>query len=236
MIKTIVFDLGGTLIQYKDVPLSWENLYREAILEVGKVCGITLTSENINKSVEILSKYNTRITPREKEVKAETIFDEILSDWEVDTDKYRKDSLDKFFSYFQRKTEMFKETLQVLNDLKSKGYHTAILTDVPYGMSIDYVSKDISKFVDLIDHVKTSVEVGMRKPNSKGYLEIINHFGVEPEEVIFIGDEEKDILGANDIGMYSVYIDRKNKSNSFGENFKITTLDELIDIIRILNG
>ncbi|WP_066495768.1 hypothetical protein [Abyssisolibacter fermentans] len=79
MISAVGFDLGDTLIEYKDVPLSWKSFYAEALYRVAEVCGVRLTENSFEKGENILCKYNTRINPREVEVKAQQIFTEILS-------------------------------------------------------------------------------------------------------------------------------------------------------------
>ena len=235
MIKAVIFDLGGTLIRYKDVPLSWASLYQNAIVEIAKICEKKLTIEETEKSIKILGNYNTRITPREDEVKAEIIFSEILSEWNIDIEKYLEDAIDRFFTYFQRKSEVFEDTIEILNYLKKEEILIGILTDVPYGMSRKYVKIDIYNFEDSIDYLRTSVEVGMRKPNGKGYTEITRYFNIDSTEIIFVGDEEKDIIGAKSVGMMAVYIDRSIGLKSFGEDLKINQLDELIEVIESTN-
>lgn len=74
----------------------------------------------------------------------------------------------------------------------------------------------------------TSVDVGYRKPHVLGYSKLASSLGVRSNELVFIGDEEKDIVGANKAGCFSVLIDRKNTRLSFGEKRRITTLTELI--------
>lgn len=46
------------------------------------------------------------------------------------------------------------------------------------------------------DMYVSSLSCGYRKPNPKGLADIAEHFGVSPAEMVFIGDEEKDILVA----------------------------------------
>ena len=47
---------------------------------------------------------------------------------------------------------------------------------------------------------------------------------------MFIGDESKDIIGANNTGMVSVLINRANEEVNYGQKNTIKTLAELLDI------
>ncbi len=227
MIKAVGFDLGGTLIEYKDVPLSWQGLYSEALSKVAETCGVQLTENELERCKAILSKYNTRINPREVEVKAEQIFMEILSTWNIDCSTYLEKSIATFFHFFQRKSVVQNDTVEVIKYLKGKGIKVGILTDVPYGMSRGFVRKDISIFEDMLDCALTSVEVGYRKPNSKGYEMLAQNLGVVPHQMIYVGDEEKDIIGAKAVKMKAILVDKYNNGLIYKEDHRIKCLKDL---------
>lgn len=50
--------------------------------------------------------------------------------------------------------------------------------------------------------------------------------------MIFIGDEEKDIIGAKKLGIISVLINRSKEIKDFGQDY---TLESLCDIFSVLN-
>lgn len=227
LIEAVGFDLGGTLIEYQDVPLSWQSLYSEALHKVAEACKVELVEADLENGKNILSKYNTRINPREVEVKDDQIFIEILSCWNVDYLSYLENAIEAFFNSFQRKSLVFSDTIETIKYLKNKGIKVGILTDVPYGMNRNFVKKDIIRFEEIIDCLLTSTEVGYRKPNSKGYEELALNLGTKPHKMIFVGDEEKDIVGAKAINMKAVLVDRHNKESTFKEDYRIKWLDDL---------
>lgn len=116
--------------------------------------------------------------------------------------------------------------------LKQWGIKIGILTDVAYGMDNEFSLEDISVLSDFIDIAITSVDVGYRKPNSAGYLKLIESLEVSPNDMIFIGDEEKDIIGAKKLGIVSALINRSKEIKDFGQDY---TLESLSDILSILN-
>jgi len=77
----------------------------------------------------------------------------------------------------------------------------------------------------------TSVEVGFRKPNPKGYCELVQRLGVDTSECVFVGDEELDIIGANTVGMVSVLIDRNEQNKKYGQIHTINSLSDILNLI-----
>lgn len=82
--KVAVFDLGGTLMEFKGMPPVWIDYYKTGFENVNKALGLNLTEEEINHSVEIMTSYNPRVNYREIEVTPEEIFTSVISKWSVD--------------------------------------------------------------------------------------------------------------------------------------------------------
>ena len=81
------------------------------------------------------------------------------------------------------------------------------------------------------DEYVSSVNCGYRKPSPVGLERIAERFGADKSEMIFVGDEEKDIKTADRFGCKSVLIDRKHSGNNFGQTHTITKLTELFPIL-----
>jgi len=225
--KGIGFDLGDTLIEYENVPLNWKDLYATALVDVMKQCKVENTKENLQKAKDILLIYNTRENPRTREVTAEKIFTEILTAWGVYQSNYLQRSIKTFFSFFQMRARVFKDSIPTLQFLKQKAIKIGVFTDVPYGMGTDFVKKDVSEIKKYIDVLLSSVDIGYRKPEKKVFQTISKHLNIEKRCMIYVGNEEKDIVGANNAGIFSVLLDRHKTTKSFGENLKISSLHEL---------
>lgn len=108
---------------------------------------------------------------------------------------------------------------------------TATLSDVPYGLENKYALEDISSIIDYIDLPYTSNDIGYRKPNVKGLKMIAQELGVLVQEVMYIGDEEKDIICANNAGAVSVIIDREAKGLEYGQHYRVNNLNELENVL-----
>lgn len=79
----------------------------------------------------------------------------------------------------------------------------------------------------------TSVEVGYRKPNVKGYELLADKLNIPLEDMIYIGNEEKDVIGAKRSKITSVLLDRKKIGMKCGQDYTIETLDELLGLLEL---
>lgn len=229
MIKVAAFDIGGTLMEYKGMPGVWVDYYENGFRHVRDKLLSKLTDKDIAAGMEILRGYNPTIKYREADYSHERIFGEIAEKWGVDI------TADKiaycFFEAFPLEAYTYPETIPVLQKLRDNGIRIATLTDVATGMP-DEIHK--SYFPDLMpyfDLYVSSTSCRYRKPNIKGLVDIAVHFGVKPDEMIFIGDERKDVLVANSFGCTSVYIYRYNNNRDFGQKYTVKNLNEFYDIV-----
>jgi putative hydrolase of the HAD superfamily len=229
MIKAVSFDIGYTLVRYNN-PLNWKSLYEPALMRVSESCGIDLSSEGIATAISILCKYNTRENPRENEVVSETIFNEILDAW-----KQPRNRLDiareAFYGFFQADAVCYDDVENILRYLKSVGVKIGALTDVAYGMDNSFSLQDIATIHHYFDLVLTSVDVGYRKPNVTGFSMLLSAFDSLPSQMIYVGDEQKDIVGANALGIVSVLIDRNNTSPNWGQKHTVHNLSDICNLI-----
>jgi len=231
--KAVGFDLGDTLIFSKGIPLNWKSLYHDALSLAATACNCVISPERISNAAKILEEYNTRLNPRTVEVVSDEIIGRVLDSWGVSKSQYFDIATDSFFSFFQRQVAVYDDTVAVLRTLRQKGLKIGVLTDVPYGMKRALIQRNIdavgiSTFIDVLF---TSVDVGYRKPESIGYLKLASELRVGPEEMLFVGNEKKDIEGANRAGMYSVLLSRDGERHIWDQKRQIENLYELESII-----
>jgi putative hydrolase of the HAD superfamily len=232
-IRGVGFDLGETLLFYRDTPLNWASLYPEALRCVANACHVAPTSKQFADAEQILTRYNTRIVPRAHEVPADEILSLVLRSWGEDEVADVPAAVDAFFSFFQQNMCAYPETAQVLAALRKQGIPMGILTDVPYGMPRAFVQRDLEKadISGLIDTLLTSVEVGVRKPETGGFLALASRLGIAPHEMLYVGNEPKDVIGANRAGAVAAFLDRAGNGGNHGQAFTIPTLSSIPDIV-----
>lgn len=228
MIKAIVFDIGQTLVEYKK-PLNWSELYRPAFESVADACGYTFTDNHFQYAGQVLTKYNTRINPRDKEVTSDQIFSEIISGMDIPMKDIEKVKT-HFYAYFKRDAYVYEDVKETLKRLSEKGILLGTLSDVAYGMDNMYALEDISEVIKYIDYPCTSNDIGYRKPRGEGLQFLAKKMRINIKKMAFVGDEEKDIMCAVNAGAYSVLINRSGNVKNYGQDKEIRTLDELLDV------
>jgi putative hydrolase of the HAD superfamily len=228
--KAVVFDFGNTLAS-SGLPLNWQIFYREALSAVLSVAGTEISSPNLQAGEKILLKYNTRVNERDYEISADTIFTELFNEWNINGLSALKPAKDAFYSYFSKKTELYPETESILKELKNKNIKIGVLTDTAYGADTEYLTASIPGLLPYIDVFLSSTDVGYRKPNVKGYLQIIKEFKIQPAEFLFVGDEHKDIIGANKVNMVSVLVNRSNEKVDYGQKYTVNSLIDILELI-----
>lgn len=222
-IEAVCFDLGDTLVCSEN-QLSWANNYKNALEKGFNSINKKPTEDEYNNCIKILEKYNTRKNPRENEISSEQIFKEIMELNMMEKNIIEKD----FFEYYMKNNITFPDTEEVLEDIKNSKLKIGILTDAPYG-SINVVTDDINKIKNnkIIDVILSSAEVGYRKPNIKGYIILSEKLGIQTNEMIYVGNEEKDIIGANNAGIVSILINRTNEEADYGEKYQFKNLKDM---------
>ncbi len=180
--KLIVFDLGGTLMQYEGMSYSWVEFYQQGIDAIIQKYNCNVSMEDIQKSVQILKDFNPRVSGREVEYSAEHIFSNALEHWNIDT--LIKNCIETFWQGLKLSAKIYPDTIEVLKELKEKGYIIATLTDLPNAMPDEIFKKDISELLSYFDYYVSSCVAGYRKPNCKGLQMISDKYGVPVTELV----------------------------------------------------
>ena len=212
MKKVIVFDLGGTLMEFRGMPPVWIDYYKAGFDSVNANFNLDLTDSDIDNSVQIMKSYNPRVNYREKEIAPYDIFREATADWNKGTDI---DSIiESFFAGINLDTVIYDYSFELLEKYKSDGYSIACLTDLPSGMP-DYIFREpLAELIDKLNLYVSSQSCGYRKPNKFGLQYIADYFNADIKDIMFIGDEEKDKQAAQNAGCKFMFIEELLESVS----------------------
>ncbi|MBI4296729.1 MAG: HAD hydrolase-like protein [Chloroflexi bacterium] len=53
----------------------------------------------------------------------------------------------------------------------------------------------------------------------------------QPQEAIYVGDAEEDVVGANRVGMVSVLIDRHGQGRNYGQKHTVKSLHDILGLV-----
>jgi len=120
----------------------------------------------------------------------------------------------------------------VLEYLKDKSYNLSVLSNFDYSPTA-YKLLDIYEITHYFDTIIISEEFGWRKPDKKIFDYALKQGNKNRSETLFIGDDlERDIKGAFNAGIDSIYINLKNTENSFTNYFaSVSSLKEIKNIL-----
>lgn len=232
MFKAVVFDIGQTLVDYRK-PMNWSKLYRSAFEQIAEKYHYDFSEEHYQNAGNVLTKYNTRINPRDYEVSSAQIFTEILRGMDINPEDMEQVK-ESFYTYFRQDCSLFPDVEQTLKTLSEKGITLGTLSDVAYGMDNIYALEDIAPVIKYIAYPFTSNDTGYRKSCTKG-LEILSEkMRTAISDIVFVGDEEKDMVCAGNAGAYAVLINREHTIKNFGQAKTIRTLTELLPLFNML--
>ena len=178
-IKTVIFDLDGTLLY------SLEDL-KDSVNFVMKKHGfreytIDEVREAIGNGVRLLME---RILPKDID---KNLFEECLSEFK---ENYSKNMYNK--------TKPYDGILDMLKALREEGYKIAVLSN-----KFDSAVKELSNkyFGELVDLAVGQKEGVKEKPSPLGIQEIAKELDTDVETCIMVGDSEVDIQTANNAGI-----------------------------------
>ena len=84
------------------------------------------------------------------------------------------------------------------------------------------------KIIDFFDSIITSSDVIKPKPSPEGILKALNQLKVKPEQAIFIGDAETDVIAGNSAGVKMLVYQVKLN----GDAEKIDSFEELKNYLK----
>jgi putative hydrolase of the HAD superfamily len=124
------------------------------------------------------------------------------------------------------------QAIEVLGELKRRGYRLALLSNTSHGHIIRRIM-DREGLSPFFDHLLYTDEIGPRKPNPEAFRILLDRLGTHPEETLHIGDRvELDVLGTRRSNIRSVLYE-PNKDYCFDgyprPDFCIRSLKELVE-------
>ena len=108
-----------------------------------------------------------------------------------------------------QRAELIPGAAELLRELKRRGYTLALVADGFAGTYRNVLSQHA--VYDLFDVFAISEEVGVSKPDARMFTHALDLLGVPPEaygRTVMVGNHlERDVKGANALGMISVWLD-----------------------------
>ena len=153
-----------------------------------------------------------------------------------------KELHEKFRQDFVNSLSLFPGAMDLLKTLKGKGKHLGVISDGDSKWQWCKLRKTGLDEIFNLDYVKISIQSDLYscKPSTANYRFLRNAFELKPEEMLYVGDKPKDVIGANVSGWFSVrtveafkeYPDPwpKPKLNIEKPNKEISSITQLLEL------
>lgn len=189
MIKAVLFDFDGTLVNTNDVIIeSWQHTYRY----------YTGREESVDKITacfgEPLLITMAREFPNVAPEESAAVYRE-----------YQKEKADELVKVFEGVPEM-------LETLRQAGYRLAIVTSRTRESALRYLN--MFGLADYFEAMVSCEDTDIHKPNPEPILLCLEKLGIGKDEAIMVGDSPFDMKCANNAEVKSVLVDWRITTDS----------------------
>lgn len=198
MIKNIIFDLGGVVI----------DLNRRMAIDA-------LDSLGIKDASSLLGEYAQKgpfLMLETGEISSSELYDILLPHCKEGTTS--TDIRDAFEQFLR---EIPVERLRIIERLRDKGYRLFVLSNtnpIMYNHWIDNAFRNDGKSInDYFDGIVLSFQERMCKPDPEIFLNLVRRYGLKPEETLMLDDSEANVKSAESVGLQAKRIEPEGNAS-----------------------
>lgn len=181
MIDTIIFDLGGVLVDFHPIEGMRKIGFSEKAVEEFENKIFSGLWEECDKyqysDSQIRQLFKERVPGFEKEV-------------------------DMLWNNLHSITGTRDYSNEWLEDLKARGYRLLVLSN--FGKNSFEINSKIYDFLKYMDGGIISYELGLVKPDDKIYKALMEKYNIVPERAVFIDDREENVQAARALGIKGI--------------------------------
>ncbi|UCG00737.1 MAG: HAD family hydrolase [Candidatus Heimdallarchaeota archaeon] len=228
MIKGIVFDIDGTLLNHEQALerslISLYSLMKKQIPNLSFdeffVTWKTKTDHYINEYLDGCISFE-----QQRILRVQSVF----SNWgyELSSDE-AMDVFNRYLFKYEQNWRLYEDALPCLTMVKN--FSLGIISDGDGEQQRRKLA--VTKIDSFFTSIIISGEVGQRKPNYKIFEMSARDLNLSLDEIVYVGDLlENDALGAFNAGMHGVLIDRMNKIH---EKYNIRIISRLTELPQLI--
>ncbi len=235
----ILFDLGNTLIYFDTSSRQINSQMDRALVRALKANGITLEEETFIQAFR--SRVEDYFQERDGEFIEYTtgyILRTLLNDsgYPDLSEEALRPALRSMFTISQAHWLPEEESVPLLTLLRDQGYRLGLISNASDDEDVQALI-DKAAIRPYFDVILTSAAEGIRKPNPKIFFKALDHLGVPPERAMMIGDTlGADVLGAQNAGIFSIWITRRADKAANQEHEGILKPDAVLPSLGELPG
>jgi HAD superfamily hydrolase (TIGR01662 family) len=216
--KVILCDLGNTLMYDKE---SWEPILRRADTAMRKSlekAGYPLAEGAYGEFGTIFDLYYHRRTDTVEEETTVQLLRQLMDKQDASPpDSVLFAAMEAMYAVTQENWFVETDAVPTLKALHEMGYRLGLISNAADDENVQELV-DKGNLRPHFEFIISSAACGIRKPDARIFQRALDHFEVPPEKTAMIGDLlEADILGANQLGIYSIWVTRRATTPSDGK-------------------
>lgn len=241
----VLFDLGDTLLYFDS---DWPEVFSEA----RKALLASLVASGIFVGEAFISDFHERMLDyyRERDVE----FIEHTTRYVLNTSlaacgqkDINPEIIERALADFHAVTQQHwipeEDLIPTLESLKRMGYRMGLISNAADDANTQTLI-DREHIRDYVEVTLSSAHIGVRKPNPKIFQAALERMNVSPDRAVMVGDTlGADILGAQNAGIFSIWLTRRadtpaNRSHrdTIIPDETLSVLSELPDLLEKLDA
>jgi putative hydrolase of the HAD superfamily len=244
LIKTVIFDLGGTLIEYAGPYQTWPELETP-----GFQAAYNALSQNVNGTplpdFEQLRDAGFALLPRmwqaairhEENLQVTNLLRQSLRQIGVEdiSNAQLAEAAMAYGRAIQAQAELIEHARQTVAQIKAAGYQVGLVSNTMFPGQMH--REDMGRFglLPYFDALVFSADANKWKPNPDPFWQVLADLAASPDTAVYIGDDPaSDIAGGQSAGMHTIYFQssqRFSKPDSLEPHAEIASLPELLPLL-----
>jgi len=212
MIRSVIFDLGGTLIDYFGSAADWRSFEERGIAALYPLLverGFALPKSEFSEAIwnAVNQGWQEAMAGRANARLPELLGASLASFGLTLDEEALMQAARVYAAGVSGEIVPLDGAAQVLCELKRRGLRLGLLSNTTW--PADFHLRDMRQcgLPEVFDVAVFSSETGLWKPNASAFHAVTNQLNVSPGEAVFVGDQlHIDVLGAQRAGLRAVWI------------------------------
>ncbi len=151
------------------------------------------------------------------------------------TDKITAAAVNAYLDAKRVHLEPYPSVRRTLVELTRRGFKMGVVTDAPRFKA--YQRLDAVGLTDFFDFVVSSCDHGEQKPHERPFREALDLLGLQPQEVVFVGDwPERDLAGARATGLRTAWAKYGSTEHKADADWTLERFQDLLKVTALHGG
>lgn len=247
MIKVVIFDLGGTLIEYAGPYGSWPAL---------ETPGFQAAYDALNQNGRLLPPFADfreagfrrlpalwgAATRREQNFRVVDLLTAVWQD--VGTAAVTAAELSAAAASYGRAIQaqawLIDQAVETVQQVRAAGYRVGLVSNTMFPGSLHRADLERFGLLPYFEALLFSADINKWKPNAEPFLHVLDELQAGPDTAVYVGDDPaSDVVGGQAAGLRTVYFksnDRFHPLPGVQPHAEISHLAELLPLLRRWNG